>query len=154
MKQCFSSVGKPACWKWQETPRLHSPFCHALHGCLQLRQFLGTADQLRRQAGGVAPVLANARALNAGVEIQIEVESIDQLREALAAGARSVLLDNFPPERLREAVAVNAGLALLAGRDGDARLLLGRRRQALQLSSGPRGSSGRSGVPALRAVHG
>ena len=35
MKQFFSSVGNPACWKWQETPRLHSPFCHALHGCAQ-----------------------------------------------------------------------------------------------------------------------
>jgi nicotinate-nucleotide pyrophosphorylase (carboxylating) len=64
-------------------------------------------------AGGVTAVLANARALNAGVEIQVEVESIEQLREALAAGASSVLLDNFPPERMREAVAVNAGQALL-----------------------------------------
>jgi nicotinate-nucleotide pyrophosphorylase (carboxylating) len=64
-------------------------------------------------AGGVTAVLANARALNAGVEIQVEVESIEQLREALAAGATSVLLDNFPPERMREAVAVNSGQALL-----------------------------------------
>jgi nicotinate-nucleotide pyrophosphorylase (carboxylating) len=59
-------------------------------------------------AGGIGPVLANARALNAGVEIQIEVETIDQLREALAAGAASVLLDNFDLARMREAVAVNA----------------------------------------------
>jgi nicotinate-nucleotide pyrophosphorylase (carboxylating) len=59
-------------------------------------------------AGGIAQVLANARALDAGVEIQIEVETIAQLQEALAAGARSVLLDNFDLARMREAVAVNA----------------------------------------------
>ncbi|MEN9544956.1 MAG: hypothetical protein RLZZ598_1789, partial [Pseudomonadota bacterium] len=41
-------------------------------------------------AGGVAAALVNAQALQAGVEIQIEVETLDQLREALAAGATSV----------------------------------------------------------------
>jgi len=64
-------------------------------------------------AGGVSAALDNARALNAGVEIQIEVETLDQLREALAAGATSVLLDNFDLERMRQAVAVNEGRALL-----------------------------------------
>jgi nicotinate-nucleotide pyrophosphorylase (carboxylating) len=64
-------------------------------------------------AGGIAQVMAKALALNAGVEIQIEVESIAQLREALAAGATSVLLDNFSLADLREAVAVNRGTALL-----------------------------------------
>jgi nicotinate-nucleotide pyrophosphorylase (carboxylating) len=58
-------------------------------------------------AGGIAAVLANARALNAGVEIQIEVESIAQLRQALDAGATSVMLDNFDLARMHEAVAVN-----------------------------------------------
>jgi nicotinate-nucleotide pyrophosphorylase (carboxylating) len=60
-----------------------------------------------------AAVLANARALNAGVEIQIEVETIVQLREALACGAASVMLDNFTPEKMREAVALNGGRAEL-----------------------------------------
>jgi nicotinate-nucleotide pyrophosphorylase (carboxylating) len=64
-------------------------------------------------AGGVSAVLANARALNAGVEIQIEVETLDQLREALAAGATSVLLDNFDLDRMRQAVALNDNRALL-----------------------------------------
>jgi len=64
-------------------------------------------------AGGVAQVLANARALDAGVEIQIEVETIAQLQEALAHGATSVLLDNFDLPRMREAVALNGGRALL-----------------------------------------
>lgn len=64
-------------------------------------------------AGGIAQVLAAAQALNAGVDIQIEVESLDQLREALEHGAVSVLLDNFDLERMREAVALTAGRALL-----------------------------------------
>jgi nicotinate-nucleotide pyrophosphorylase (carboxylating) len=64
-------------------------------------------------AGGVGPALRAAQALKAGVDIQIEVETIDQLREALDAGAASVLLDNFSEVQMREAVAVNAGRALL-----------------------------------------
>ena len=64
-------------------------------------------------AGGVAAALERAFALGAGVQIQVEVESLDQLREALAAGATSVLLDNFTLERMREAVALNGGRALL-----------------------------------------
>ena len=64
-------------------------------------------------AGGVAQVMSQALALNAGVEIQIEVETLDQLRQALDAGATSVLLDNFTLARVREAVAITAGRALL-----------------------------------------
>ena len=64
-------------------------------------------------AGSIPAVLAAARALEAGVPIQIEVESINQLREALEHGATSVLLDNFALAQMREAVAVNQGRALL-----------------------------------------
>ena len=64
-------------------------------------------------AGGIAQVLAQARALNAGVEIQIEVETLAQLNEALECGATSVLLDNFELTAMREAVALNAGRAEL-----------------------------------------
>lgn len=64
-------------------------------------------------AGGITAVLRNAAALNAGVDIQIEVETLDQLHEALAAGAVSVLLDNFDLDGMRAAVALSAGRALL-----------------------------------------
>lgn len=64
-------------------------------------------------AGGVAAALRQAQALNAGVEIQIEVETLAQLDEALAHGATSVLLDNFDLPRMRDAVARTAGRALL-----------------------------------------
>jgi nicotinate-nucleotide pyrophosphorylase (carboxylating) len=64
-------------------------------------------------AGGVPQVMGAALALNAGVEIQIEVETLDQLQQALDSGATSVLLDNFALPRVREAVALTAGRALL-----------------------------------------
>ena len=64
-------------------------------------------------AGGIPQVLRAARELQAGVDIQIEVERLEQLREALAHGATSVLLDNFSFAQMREAVAVTAGRALL-----------------------------------------
>jgi len=64
-------------------------------------------------AGGVAAALQAAVALRAAVPIQIEVETVAQLVEALDAGAASVLLDNFDAAALREAVRVNAGRALL-----------------------------------------
>ncbi len=64
-------------------------------------------------AGGVTAALDAAFALNSGVEIQVEVENLAQLAEALAAGAKSILLDNFTLPLMREAVALTAGRALL-----------------------------------------
>ena len=69
-------------------------------------------------AGGIAPVLAQAAALQAGVEVQIEVENLEQLRDALAQGATSVLLDNFSPDLMRQAVALTDGRALLEASGG------------------------------------
>jgi nicotinate-nucleotide pyrophosphorylase (carboxylating) len=69
-------------------------------------------------AGGITPALQRAKALNAGVDIQIEVETLDQLREALSGGATSVLLDNFSLERMRDAVSLTAGRALLEASGG------------------------------------
>jgi nicotinate-nucleotide pyrophosphorylase (carboxylating) len=64
-------------------------------------------------AGGIAAALRAALALQSGVGIQIEVESLTELEEALAAGATSVLLDDFTLADMRRAVALNAGRALL-----------------------------------------
>ncbi|HEY6511053.1 MAG TPA: carboxylating nicotinate-nucleotide diphosphorylase [Burkholderiaceae bacterium] len=64
-------------------------------------------------AGGVPQAMRAALALQSGVEIQIEVETLDQLQQALDAGATSVLLDNFPLPRVREAVALTTGRSLL-----------------------------------------
>lgn len=69
-------------------------------------------------AGGVTQALRAASALGADVPVQIEVETLDQLREALAAGATSILLDNFTLDAMREAVAVTAGRAVLEASGG------------------------------------
>jgi nicotinate-nucleotide pyrophosphorylase (carboxylating) len=64
-------------------------------------------------AGGIAPALQAALALNAGVTVQIEVESLQELEVALTAGAKSVLLDDFAPADMHAAYALNAGRAVL-----------------------------------------
>ncbi len=64
-------------------------------------------------AGGIAQVLQAAFALNAGVPVQIEVESLAELQEALAAGARLILLDNFSLDEMREAVSITGNRAVL-----------------------------------------
>ncbi len=69
-------------------------------------------------AGGIAQALAQARALHAGVDIQIEVETLEQLQQALAHGADNILLDNFTPDAMREAVHQTAGRALLEASGG------------------------------------
>jgi len=69
-------------------------------------------------AGGVTSAVTAATSLNAGVPVQIEVETIAQLEEALAAGVKSVLLDNFDLAMMREAVQVNSGRALLEASGG------------------------------------
>lgn len=69
-------------------------------------------------AGGITAALRAARALDAGVTIQVEVENLSELDEALAAGAASVLLDNFTLEMMREAVRITGGRALLEASGG------------------------------------
>lgn len=69
-------------------------------------------------AGGVTAALKAAAELNSGAPVQLEVETIAQLEEGLDAGVTSVLLDNFDLERMREAVKVNAGRALLEASGG------------------------------------
>jgi nicotinate-nucleotide pyrophosphorylase (carboxylating) len=64
-------------------------------------------------AGGIAPALQAAFALDAGVMVQIEVESLAELDEALAAGAQHVLLDDFTLADMHAACARNAGRAVL-----------------------------------------
>lgn len=65
-------------------------------------------------AGGVTAVLQRAATVAPTAEfVEIEVETLAQLQEALLAGARMVLLDNMSLETLREAVRLNAGRAIL-----------------------------------------
>jgi len=58
--------------------------------------------------GGVAEAVRRAKAANTELQVQVEVDRLDQIEPALAAGADRLLLDNMDPQMLREAVALVA----------------------------------------------
>ncbi|HHQ4565402.1 carboxylating nicotinate-nucleotide diphosphorylase [Aeromonas hydrophila] len=63
--------------------------------------------------GGIAEAINEARRLNPGKPVEVEVESLVELEQALAASADIVMLDNFDIPMMREAVALNQGRAKL-----------------------------------------
>lgn len=70
-------------------------------------------------AGGIAPALSAAmKCAPPGAWVQIEVENLDQLREALDAGATMILLDNMSTVRMREAVKIAVDRAELEASGG------------------------------------
>ncbi|MDP3939401.1 MAG: carboxylating nicotinate-nucleotide diphosphorylase [Deltaproteobacteria bacterium] len=75
-------------------------------------------DNHIRAAGGVAKALDRAWEACRKLPVEVEVESISALHEALDAGAKRVLLDNMGLDALREAVAVTAGRAQLEASGG------------------------------------
>ena len=68
--------------------------------------------------GGVGEAVKRARAANTGLQVQVEVDRIDQIEPALAAGADRLLLDNMDPAKLREAVKVVGGRVPLEASGG------------------------------------
>ncbi len=91
-------------------------------GCFNHRMGLYDAILIKENhilaAGSIGAALRAARVGNEGVEIEIEVESLAELAEALDAGAGQVLLDNFSLADLRRAVEMNAGRARLEASGG------------------------------------
>ena len=69
-------------------------------------------------AGSIAAALERARALNPGLPVEVEAETLAQLDEALAAGAERILLDNFSVQQCAAAVARAAGRAKLEASGG------------------------------------
>jgi nicotinate-nucleotide pyrophosphorylase (carboxylating) len=69
-------------------------------------------------AGGVADAVRAAKSANTGLQVQVEVDNIDQIEPALAAGADRLLLDNMDPAKLRAAVATVAGRVPLEASGG------------------------------------
>ncbi|WP_421218678.1 carboxylating nicotinate-nucleotide diphosphorylase [Aeromonas jandaei] len=63
--------------------------------------------------GGIAEAINEARHLNPGKPVEVEVESLAELEQALAANADIVMLDNFDVNMMQEAVAINQGRAKL-----------------------------------------
>ena len=68
--------------------------------------------------GGVAEAVRRAKAANTGLQVQVEVDRVDQIEPALAAGADRLLLDNMGPALLREAVKLVAGRVPLEASGG------------------------------------
>ena len=69
-------------------------------------------------SGGVAEAVRRAKAAITGLQVQVEVDRIDQIEPALAAGADRLLLDNMDPALLREAVLLVAGRVPLEASGG------------------------------------
>lgn len=69
-------------------------------------------------SGGVAEAVAAAHRIAPGKPVEIEVESTDELRQALAAGADIIMLDELNLEEMREAVRITAGKAKLEASGG------------------------------------
>lgn len=98
--------------------RLQQKYAVSCGGCDNHRIGLYDAILIKENhihaAGSIGAALQAAeKAAPAGTSIEIEVESLAQLEEALANGAKRVLLDNFDLGNLREAVELNAGRARL-----------------------------------------
>lgn len=70
-------------------------------------------------AGGVSEAIRRAKAgVGHMVKIEVEVDTLDQLREAMEAGVDAVLLDNMPPDQLRRAVSLVDGRAITEASGG------------------------------------
>jgi nicotinate-nucleotide pyrophosphorylase (carboxylating) len=75
-------------------------------------------DNHIRLAGGVRPAVESVRAACGNLPIEVEAETMADVREALDAGADAILLDNMAPAQLREAVAFIAGRVPLEASGG------------------------------------
>lgn len=69
-------------------------------------------------AGSIAQAVSAARHLSPGKPLEVEVENLDELRQALEVSVTRILLDNFPLEELARAVHLNAGRAKLEASGG------------------------------------
>lgn len=69
-------------------------------------------------AGSIAQAVSAARRLSPGKPLEVEVENLDELRQALEVSVTRILLDNFPLEELARAVHLNAGRAKLEASGG------------------------------------
>jgi nicotinate-nucleotide pyrophosphorylase (carboxylating) len=102
--------------------RLQQKYAVACGGCDNHRIGLYDAVLIKENhilaAGSVTAAVEAAHAQAPDLETEIEVESLVEMEEAINAGARRILLDNFSLEQLREAVKINAKRARLEASGG------------------------------------
>lgn len=97
--------------------RLAQKYAVTCGGCHNHRLGLYDAFLIKENhiaaCGGVAATVAAAHRIAPGKPVEVEVENLDELREALAAGADIIMLDELSLEDMRTAVQLNAGQAQL-----------------------------------------
>jgi nicotinate-nucleotide pyrophosphorylase (carboxylating) len=102
--------------------RLQQKYAVACGGCHNHRIGLYDAILIKENhitaAGSIAAAVESAHKQAPDLEIEIEVESLAEMEEAIAAGARRILLDNFSLEQLKEAVKANEKRARLEASGG------------------------------------
>ncbi|MCG8018282.1 MAG: carboxylating nicotinate-nucleotide diphosphorylase [Candidatus Thiodiazotropha sp. 'RUGA'] len=103
--------------------RLQQKYAVRCGGCHNHRVGLYDAVLIKenhiRAAGSIEAALVRSKeVVPDGVSVEIEVETLDELQQALNAGVQRVLLDNFTPDQLREAVKLAAGRARLEASGG------------------------------------
>ncbi len=102
--------------------RLQQKYAVLCGGCHNHRVGLYDAILIKenhiRAAGSVMAAVETALVAAPDIEVEVEVESLSELQQALDAGAKRVLLDNFSLDQLREAVALSAGRARLEASGG------------------------------------
>ena len=109
--------------------RLAQKYAVTCGGCYNHRIGLYDAFLIKENhilaSGGIKPAISTAKANHPGKPVEVEVESFDELNQALEAGADIIMLDNFTPAQMVEAVALVAGRAKLeaSGNITDATLL-------------------------------
>ena len=102
--------------------RLAQKYAVHMGGCFNHRIGLYDAFLIKENhiaaCGGIDTAVRNARRLHPGRTVEVEVETLQQLEEALRAGADIVMLDNFTLDGIREAVKCTAGRARLEASGG------------------------------------
>lgn len=102
--------------------RVASKYAVRCGGCQNHRIDLTQAFLLKENhiaaAGSIALAVDAARQLAPGKPLQVEVETLSELKEALAADAQLIMLDNFTVEEMREAVSIAKGHARLEASGG------------------------------------
>jgi nicotinate-nucleotide pyrophosphorylase (carboxylating) len=97
--------------------RLAQKYAVTCGGCYNHRIGLFDAFLIKENhilaAGGIESAISQARTNHPGKPVEVEVESFDELNQALQAGADIIMLDNFTPDQMREAVAHVNGKAKL-----------------------------------------
>lgn len=97
--------------------RLAQKYAVRCGGCYNHRKGLYDGILIKENhiiaAGSIAQAMAAVRALQSGMPVEVEVESLDELQQALESGAERILLDNFDLTTTREAVMRTAGRARL-----------------------------------------